>query len=141
MLKAGIHTRGLTEVVYLPERPERTESNEFRHDKEILKKSGHYDCFIGNGYCEGQIELHHSVIEFSEDKAIDWKKVQGDYPNIDHVDDIDQMIPLCKKHHTGKYTGIHNTTYQAWLAQKYMTPEALAAFEAEIVRLKKNDIE
>lgn len=136
-LPEKIQRRSITEVIFLPEREERKESAEFHHNKKTLKAEGHYTCFINNGYCEGQIELHHSVIEFSENNAIDWDKVTSDYPNIDHVDDIDQMMPLCKKHHTGKYTGVHNTTQLAWIAQKYMKPEALAKFEAAVSDLLK----
>lgn len=135
MVSEHIQKRALTEVVYFPAHEDRKESAEFRDDKAELKAEGKYMCFIGNGRCEGGIELHHSVIEFSENNAIDWAKVTADYPNIDHVDDIDQMIPLCTKHHRGKGTGIHATTYQAWLAQKYLTPEALDKFEDAIKAL------
>lgn len=136
---AHVQKRTMTEVTYFPTHDDRKESAEFSHDKAELKAEGHYDCYIGNGRCHGEIQLHHSVIEFSEDNAIDWEKVKADYPNIDHVDDIDQMMPLCQKHHTGKYTGVHATTEQAWRAQKYMKPEALDAFEAEVARLIKED--
>lgn len=139
MVQAHFQRRKMTELTYFPTHEERKESEEFIRDKEELKVEGHYECFIGNGRCEGHIELHHAVIEFSEANAIDWEKVKKDHPNIDHVDDRDQMIPLCHKHHMGKYTGVHFTTEQAWLAQKYMTPEALDAFEAEVARLKKID--
>jgi hypothetical protein len=86
-------------------------------------------CFINNGYCKGGIEVHHSVIELSAANGVDWEKVKIDYPNIDHADDDDQMMDLCEKHHRGKYTGIHNMSYNIWILQKYMNQEALKDFE------------
>lgn len=135
IVQAHIQKRSMVEVTYFPTHEERKESAEFREDKAELKAEGKYACFIGNGRCSGQIELHHAIIEFSEANAIDWERVKADYPNVDHADDIDQMMPLCEKHHRGRGTGIHATTYQAWLAQKYMTPEALDAFEAAVAAL------
>lgn len=139
VVNAHIQRRNMVEVTYFPAHDERKESAEFRDDKTELKAAGKYACYIGNGRCHGDIQLHHSVIEFSEANAIDWERVKADYPNVDHVDDIDQMMPLCQKHHTGRYTGVHATTHQAWLAQKYMTPEALDAFETAVAKLQEGD--
>jgi hypothetical protein len=120
--------RTLVELAHYEAHPDRTDSNEF---KEIKRKhhTEHRQCFINNGYCKGNLEVHHSVIELSAANGVDWEKVKLDYPNIDHADDDDQMMDLCEKHHRGKFTGIHNMSYNIWILQKYMNQEALKDFE------------
>jgi hypothetical protein len=120
--------RHLVELNHYEAHEERKESSEFRRvKKEIVSKNP--KCFIDNGYCEGDIEIHHSIIEFSAHKGVDWDRVKADFPNFDHIDDKDQMMPLCRKHHRDKYTGIHQVTYPIWILQKYMNKEALEDFE------------
>lgn len=123
--------RTLKELAHYEAHPERRESDEFRRIKEQLKRE-HRSCFIDNGYCEGQLEVHHAIVELSAAEGVDWQRVKKDYPNIDHADDIDQMMVLCAKHHRGRYTGVHNITYNIWLLQRYMTAEALEDFENAI---------
>jgi hypothetical protein len=94
-------------------------------------------CFI----CKKHgIETHHYYIEWAASNAIDWKEFgeaakflynpqTGE--NINHfdwdevaknpeifVDSRDNMITLCKKHHTSVGTGIHRTPYSEWFLQK-----------------------
>ncbi|HLO11500.1 MAG TPA: hypothetical protein VK190_04525 [Pseudoneobacillus sp.] len=137
IVKAHIDVRTLTQVAYYWDHIERSDSPEFRKVKQHFKDIG-AKCFINNGKCEGSIEIHHSLIEFAASEGIDWEKVKKDFPNIDHVDDLDQMMPLCRKHHREQGFGIHNMEYGIWILQKYMKPEVLEEFE-KAVKLKLND--
>jgi len=123
--------RTLKELTHYEAHPQRTESEEFSKIKRKFKREGR-KCFIDNGYCAGQLEVHHSIIELSAASGVDWERVKSDYPKIDHADDIDQMMVLCSKHHRGKYTGVHSVSYNTWILQKYMTAEALEDFETAI---------
>jgi hypothetical protein len=134
---AHAQERTLHEVAWYPAHDGRSESAEFRHDKAVLRAEGHYDCWIGNGRCDGQIELHHNFVEWSSANGIDWDKVKADHPDIDHVDDIDQMLPLCRKHHRDEGYGVHCISEPIWRMQRYLTPEALDAFEAAVEAMIK----
>ena len=138
MTEAHIQVRTLKELSYYPAHPDRTESTEFKEIKKEFKAE-HATCWIGNGYCHGPIETHHGIIEYAEMNGIDWEKVKKDHPNVDHVDDKDQMVELCERHHRGKYTGIHNMSYPIWEMQKYMNDETLAKFEAAVANQLKLD--
>lgn len=126
----------LEEVIHYEDHEKRTESAEFRNAKKKLhaEKKG---CFIGNGRCSGHLEVHHSIIEYSASSEVDWDKVRKDFPNVSDVDDIDQMMVLCEKHHRGTGTGIHKISYPAWIMQKYLSEEALDKFEAAVAEMIK----
>ena len=79
------------------------------------------------------LEAHHFSIEWSfANGEIDWKRVEEDHPRYDwsqfnpadpmhFVDDmIEQGMLLCKKHHTGKDSGIHNLPFSIWIMQRYL---------------------
>lgn len=124
----------LHEVIHYPEHPRRTESEEFIENRKKLHESG-AKCFIDNGYCEGQLEIHHNVIEWALSNAVDWDKVKRDH-GFDHVDAMGNLLPLCHRHHQGVGTGIHKISYPAWIAQKYMKKEDLELFEKAVQHLK-----
>lgn len=128
--------RKLDEIEFYMDHPKRTESKAFRELKEKFHKDG-AKCFIDNGYCEGQIELHHKLIEWSAGTETDWQKVLKDFPELDNPDTLENMMPLCSKHHRGKFHGIHAITYPIWILQKYMKPEALEKWEQAIKDAQK----
>jgi len=79
------------------------------------------------------LESHHFSLEWSFAFAqIDWKRVEEDHPRYDwdsfdktnpisFVDDqAEQGLLLCKKHHTGKDTGIHELPFSIWILQRYL---------------------
>lgn len=123
--------RRLVELAHYEDHDKRTESSAFRHIKAQLHKE-HAQCYIGNKYCEGNIEIHHKVIEWSAATEVDFEKVMKDFPTINDPDTMENMMPLCAKHHRGKFHGIHVMTYPIWVLQRYMTEEALDKFEAAI---------
>lgn len=125
----------LREVIHYEDHDKRTESSEFRAVKKKIH-AAKTPCFINNGYCEGQLEVHHDIIEYSASSEVDWDKVHVDHPEFTDVDSEYQMMVLCKKHHTGVGTGKHRISNPAWILQKYLKPEALAKFEAAVQKLK-----
>lgn len=80
------------------------------------------------------LEAHHRTVEWQFAKGdIDWEKVKADYPHFDwdsfdpekdpykFVDDMTaQGLILCKEHHTGKDTGIHDVPFPIWIMQRYL---------------------
>ncbi len=123
--------RQITEVLVIPSHPKRTESDLFKQSKEQLKKNGHYQCWVGQN-CEGDLEAHHFGMEWCLEPDCDfdklkefliehdiygYSKVMKNIPLIS-VDDIRNMLVLCKKHHTASQTGIHESTFPIWLSQK-----------------------
>ena len=134
MTPAHDDVRRLIDVIHYEDHPARTESAEFRKIKHDLH-AAHAKCWIDNGYCAGEIQIHHQWIEWSASTEVDWARVQLDHPGFDHVDSALQMLPLCHKHHMGVGTGIHMVTYPAWQLQRYLTPAALKLFEAAVSQL------
>lgn len=132
IVHAHDQVRKLIEVIHYPDHEKRTESEEFI---EIRKRLHTHPCYISNGFCEGRIEIHHSVIEWAASNEVDWAKVQSEL-GFDHVDAETQMMPLCHKHHVGLGTGIHEITYPAWILQRFLLPDSLALFEAAVQHLK-----
>lgn len=130
--------------VNTPGHPPRTTSSLFKRSKKALftlstALSFHPPmgrCFICNKTQEelGEpLEAHHFQIEWSfGDGPIDWDLVKEDNPNFDwdsfdpndpykFVDNMTaQGVLLCKKHHTGKGTGIHNIPFGLWIMQRYL---------------------
>jgi hypothetical protein len=122
----------ITFVEHYEAHDKREESKQFRATKKAMHKEG-LGCYIGNGRCKGNIEIHHNIIEWSASTEIDMAKVLAAHPNFDGVDGRYQMLPLCAKHHRGAGGyGIHGTPYPIWILQKYMTEEALDDFERAV---------
>lgn len=129
----------LQEVIHYEDHDKRTESAEFRSAKKQLHAQN-VPCYINNGHCSGHLEVHHSIIEYSAATEVDFDKVRADYPNVQDVDDIDQMMVLCEKHHRGVGTGIHKISYPAWILQKYLKADALEKFESAVKDLKEHQM-
>lgn len=136
IVKAHSEVKTLIEVAHYEDHEERTESPEFRKTKKILHAKN-AKCFIGNGKCEGDVEIHHNIIEYSASTEVDWEKVKKDFPNVTSIDDLDQMLPLCTKHHRKPGFGIHNMEYPLWILQKYMKADVLEKFENEVKQTLK----
>lgn len=136
IIPAHSDIKRLIEVAHYEDHEKRTESKEFRASKKYLHEH-HVPCFINNGRCEGHLEVHHNIIEYSASTEVDWNKVRADFPNVSDVDDLDQMMVLCEKHHRKPGFGIHDMEYPIWILQKYMTETALDKFESDVNRLLK----
>ena len=129
--------REIIDVMHFESREERVESSLFKKNKKWFKDN-HSKCFINNSECAGHIEIHHNIIQHAAANEVDWDRVEQDYGFRD-VDDIKNLIPICKKHHTGKATGIHMMSYPAWILQRYYLPEPLLNFEAAVKEAIAND--
>jgi hypothetical protein len=120
-------------VAHYEEHAPRNESSSFR----AIKKKMHDEkvpCYIGNGRCEGNIEIHHNIIEWSAATEVDWEKVKTETkaPFFSDPDTRINMQALCEKHHRHKGFGIHLVPYPIWILQKYMKEEALDDFETAV---------
>jgi hypothetical protein len=98
----------------------------FNQAKARLKRQGLWKCVLGDELCGGQMELHHSHIEFSEANAADPDKVAKALGlHFDSDEDFQQWIEspgnlevLCSNHHRTRY-GIHVLPTPLWEAVRY----------------------
>jgi len=128
LLKA-ISKRTITEVIDYPDHGKRSESKEFRQSKEQLKDDGLYKCFICGALED--LQVHHFGCSWALENNIDFDKLKAFLEMCDiygysakmknipitTVDDVRNMMVLCQNHHTGKSSGIHSTTFVAWIMQ------------------------
>jgi hypothetical protein len=123
-----IHT---TYVEHYEAHEKREETPLFKKTKKDMHNDG-VKCWIDNGRCEGTVEIHHNIIEWSAATEIDWEIVRQIYPWFKDVDQREQMLGLCAKHHRHKGYGIHLVPYPIWVLQKFMNEEALDDFERAV---------
>jgi hypothetical protein len=118
------------ESIIIPERPERSYSSIFEKSKKKLKADGHYNCWIC-GSIEN-LQIHHYLCEWALGNVCNLERLKEvsevfdvygygnamkDTPIIS-VDDIRNLMVLCRLHHIQTYTGVHNLTFTTWLIQK-----------------------
>lgn len=120
-VEAHEQDRTLQEHVWYPEHSPRTESTLFRKAKEHFHEIN-APCFIcGKRVSDGiTIEIHH-LLEWAFAEGLDMDEIKRDL-GVDDIEDIRLLIPLCTKHHRGRYTGIHCVSHPVWYAQKYAKP-------------------
>jgi hypothetical protein len=120
----------LIEVYGVGSHPQRKgESPEFNDSVKRLQTDGHYKCFICG--CVDNLQTHHWLSEWSLADEVDFAKVQRlaqifdvygyarllvNIP-ITSVDDVRNCMVLCQNHHIAQVTGIHSTTFSAWVSQ------------------------
>jgi hypothetical protein len=101
-----------------------------------MKKQGLWKCAINDDYCAGNIELHHSHIEFSQVGSSDLKKVNEAFGL--HLDDDDEfqswiespgnLEALCEVHHRTHY-GVHVIPGPLWEPLRYRKANAKPSAE------------
>jgi len=76
--------------------------------------------------CDGQLELHHTHIEFSLQNGVDLVWLEIDYPGVSNAEEVGAWVEsaanlewLCLKHHRGA-GGIHHAAYADFEAEKYV---------------------
>jgi len=143
LAKISYHSRKMSNhyIVNYPDHPKRTESALYRQTRKKLKFMPCFICDRVNVEGEQSNEIHHFYIEkvaasaidwikfgeFAQEcfhlqtgenigKKFDWKEVEKN-PEI-FVDSPENMIVLCKKHHTGRI-GIHHVPFPDWILQKF----------------------
>jgi hypothetical protein len=121
-----VQKKTISEIFVVPEHGQR---NTFDFNKSVkqLKKDGHFKCLCG---ATENLEVHH-ISEFCFEEDTDFIKLEKILMHFDPygyskamqgqpvltVDDIRNLIVLCKPHHTGKGTGIHETDFAIWIRQ------------------------
>ncbi len=98
----------------------------FQQAKARIKRQGLWVCAIGDELCGGQMELHHSHVEFSEATAVDPEKVakalglhfEDDEAFQKWIEGPGNLEVLCSNHHRTRY-GIHVLPTPLWEAVRY----------------------
>jgi hypothetical protein len=132
--------------VLLPGHEDRTTTTVFTRTKHVLMKLGtklgfvmerpEGRCWICNGTeaeVGGPLEAHHFGVERAYIGAsLRWDLIEHDFPNFnwdtfdsakpaDFIDNMEsQGVLLCKQHHTGKDSGIHDLPFSVWIMQRYL---------------------
>ena len=112
----------------------------FNQAKTRMKKLGLLKCAIDSNHHSGDIELHHSKLEFAHIEDVDLSKFNEAYGL--HLDDasFQQFIegegnlePLCREHHRG-VSGIHSLPEPEWNALR------VAKSGVDIVSVESNNL-
>jgi len=124
--------RQLDELVAYPPHEPRSESPTYVKTHHHLVYTMDAPCWVcGIRHSQGgALETHHAHFEWASQNGLDLEKVTVDWPDLtdrqklaEWVDSEANMLVLCAAHHRGKYTGIHEITYPAWLLQRYQGSE------------------
>lgn len=98
----------------------------FEQAKARLKRQGLWKCVIGDDLCEGEPELHHTFIEFSQINEVDPAKVERAL-GLHFENDVDfqgwaespgNLEVLCRNHHIS-HLGIHVLPGPLWEAVRF----------------------
>lgn len=113
-------------VINIPGHNARTESDIFVKTRHHLVAELDTPCWVCGSKIDRQV--HHFILEYSLQNAVDWGKVKAlhpDFPDWDKIDPNDQstfkhftdheynMMVLCGLHHT-RSQGIHVLPYPIW---------------------------
>jgi len=98
----------------------------FDRAKARMKRQGLWVCVISDELCGGQVELHHSMIEFSEIGSTDHDKVakalglhfDDDEAFAEWCQSPGNLEPLCVNHHRSRY-GVHVLPEPLWQAVRF----------------------
>jgi hypothetical protein len=93
----------------------------FNQAKARLKRQGLWKCAIADDLCGGQLELHHSHVEFSQANAVDPHRIEQALGlHFDDDEAFQQWIEspgnlevLCVNHHRTHY-GVHVIPSALW---------------------------
>jgi hypothetical protein len=144
-LKAGIvtaaHQQALTlhMLTHIPRHHPRENDPHyhlFEQAKARLKRQDLWKCIIDDDLCEGQPELHHTHVEFSQINQVDPKVIErhlGLHFETDEdfqvwVESPGNLEVLCENHHRAHY-GIHVIPGPLWEAVRYRKKGSEAAAE------------
>lgn len=92
----------------------------FNAAKRRLKRQGLLKCNVQADHHYGQIELHHSLVEFAHINDIDLDKFNHEYglhltdeEFQAYVESENGLEPLCTEHHRGTH-GVHSLPEPEW---------------------------
>jgi hypothetical protein len=126
-------------LTHVPEHQPREDDphyNLFNQAKARMKRQGLWKCAINDDYCGGNIELHHSHIEFSQVGSEDLNRVNEAFGLSLANDDAFQswiespgnLEALCEVHHRTHY-GVHVLPGPLWEPLRYRKANAKPAAE------------
>ena len=98
----------------------------FEQAKARLKRQGLWKCIIGDDLCDGDPELHHTHVEFSQINQVDEKKIEqalglhfaNDEEFQQWAESPGNLEVLCANHHRAHY-GIHVIPGPLWEAVRF----------------------
>ena len=108
----------------------------FEQVKARMKRQGLWKCVINDDYCDGNVELHHSHVEFSQVNSIDIARVNTQL-GLDLDDDKEfqewiespgNLEPLCTVHHRTHF-GVHVIPGPLWEPLRYRRKGAAPSAE------------
>ncbi len=108
----------------------------FEQAKARIKRQGLWKCIVADDLCSGQMELHHSHIEFSQIENTDPHKIEQAFGlHFESDEDFQQWVEspgnlevLCATHHRTHY-GIHVMPGPLWEAVRFRRAGTQAAAE------------
>lgn len=119
-------------LMHYPAHPPRNEDPHYKDFEEYRRKTkatakcalgAHRDDF---SECGGELELHHSHIEFSLQNGVDLAWLERDYPGVSDPDSVgawvesaDNLEWLCEVHHRGP-GGVHTAAASDFEAERYV---------------------
>ena len=124
---------------HIPDHAPRTDDPHyhlFEQAKSRLKRQGLWKCIINDELCDGDPELHHTFIEFSQINEVDPTKVQQSLGlHFENDEDFQKWAEspgnlevLCVAHHRAHY-GIHVIPGPLWEALRFRKAGTEAAAE------------
>jgi hypothetical protein len=136
-------------IAHVPEHEPRRNDPHYKYfnaAKKRIKKAGLWKCAINDDLCAGQMELHHTHIEFSQINNTDPKRIEEYFGlHFESDEDFQQWLEgpgnlevLCAAHHRTHY-GIHSMPAPLWESLRFRKYNSLAA--AEVItkaQLEKN---
>jgi hypothetical protein len=129
MTKAHDQRMTLHILTHVPEHEPREDDPHyhlFERVKARMKRQGLWKCVINDDYCDGNVELHHSHVEYSQINSIDIEKVNAQLGlDLDDDDEFQEWIespgnlePLCVVHHRTHF-GVHVIPGPLWEPLRY----------------------
>lgn len=119
-------------LMHYPAHPPRKGDKHYKDFEEYRRKTkaagkcalgAHRDDF---SECGGELELHHSHIEFSLQNGVDLAWLERDYPGVSDPDSVgawvesaDNLEWLCEVHHRGP-GGVHTAAASDFEAERYV---------------------
>lgn len=108
----------------------------FEQAKARLKRQGLWKCVIGDSRCEGEAELHHTHVEFSQINSADSHKLERALGlHFENDEDFQRWAEspgnlevLCATHHRTKL-GVHVLPAALWEANRWMKDGSAPAAE------------
>jgi hypothetical protein len=126
-------------ITHVPEHEPREDDPHyhlFEQVKARMKRQGLWKCVINDDYCQGNVELHHSHIEFSQTGGVDLDKVNQQLGlGLDDDNEFQTWIespgnlePLCAVHHRTHF-GVHVIPGPLWEPLRYRKASAKPSAE------------